>query len=271
MPSDLRYIPSAHQELGHEAFFMRRVTDDGAFVLTGELSYIIITNGGSGYTSAPTITIGGVTSGGGTGATAVAKVLNGKVVLVIISNAGSGYTSAPDVAFSGGAGTGASATATIKDKWQLGFGRLKSEVEYGQPETEVFGEGGNLFNTKKENKTGKITFTSLQDDAGTEEFLTKEVGKYKWAIFQVCGIDQDNETLGLTFWKYRYMGIVRIPNYYKVSAQGREPDMSGFILDNKSAITVDESALPIAGLLQAYDLLAHELCATKSEPIAPSI
>jgi len=69
-----------------------------------------ITNAGSGYTSAPTVAI---TSGGGTGATAVAVINSaGLVVAVIITNPGSGYTTDPTVGFSGGGGSAAAATAS---------------------------------------------------------------------------------------------------------------------------------------------------------------
>ena len=71
---------------------------------------LLLTNGGSGYTSAPTVTISG---GGGTGATAKAYVVGGEVVSVVITNPGSGYTSAPSVSFSGGSGAGAAATAFL--------------------------------------------------------------------------------------------------------------------------------------------------------------
>lgn len=71
---------------------------------------VTITNGGTGYTSAPTVTL---TGGGGTGATATATVSGGVVTAITITNAGSGYTSAPTVAFSGGGGTGAAGTAVI--------------------------------------------------------------------------------------------------------------------------------------------------------------
>jgi fibronectin-binding autotransporter adhesin len=66
---------------------------------------VSVTAGGSGYTSAPTVTISG---GGGTGATATATVASGAVTAITITNPGSGYTSAPTIAF-GGPGTGATA------------------------------------------------------------------------------------------------------------------------------------------------------------------
>lgn len=69
-----------------------------------------VSNGGSGYTTAPTVAL---TGGGGTGATATAQISGGVVTGITITNPGSGYTSAPTVAFSGGGGTGAAATAVV--------------------------------------------------------------------------------------------------------------------------------------------------------------
>lgn len=74
----------------------------------GSISGINVTNGGSGYTSAPTVVLAG---GGGTGATATAIVDDGEVIGVTVTNPGSGYTSVPTVSFTGGAGTGAAAAA----------------------------------------------------------------------------------------------------------------------------------------------------------------
>ena len=67
-----------------------------AVVNAGEIEAISITDGGSGYTSAPTVTI---TGSGGSGATATATVTDGVVTSVTVTNPGSGYTTAT-VAFS---------------------------------------------------------------------------------------------------------------------------------------------------------------------------
>ena len=78
----------------------------------GEVS---VSNGGSGYSSAPTVSF---TGGGGTGAAGTAVLGTGdnagKIVSVTITDAGTGYTSAPTVGFSGGSGTGAAATASLE-------------------------------------------------------------------------------------------------------------------------------------------------------------
>ena len=122
-------------------------------IINGFVVGTTITDGGSGYTTAPIITISG---GGGTGARAVATVEGGVVTGITILNPGSGYTSTPTLAIAsppfpprqatgttevfngfvvgvkivdggygyttppsvlvvGGGGTGATATATVTD------------------------------------------------------------------------------------------------------------------------------------------------------------
>ena len=71
---------------------------------------ITIGNGGSGYTTAPTVTL---TGGGGSGATAEATVSGGVITKITVTNNGMGYTTAPTVAITGGNGTGATATASV--------------------------------------------------------------------------------------------------------------------------------------------------------------
>jgi len=66
----------------------------------------LVTNGGSGYTSLPLVT---VSNGGGTGATAYASISNGKVISVTVGSKGINYTSNKTVVISGGGGTGATA------------------------------------------------------------------------------------------------------------------------------------------------------------------
>lgn len=76
------------------------------------VSSVTITNGGSGYTSVPTVTFSAPTSG--MTATGTAVIQNGAVTQVIITNPGSGYTSTPTVTI-GAPTTGTTATATATD------------------------------------------------------------------------------------------------------------------------------------------------------------
>jgi hypothetical protein len=79
---------------------------------------ITVTNGGSGYTTAPTVTF---TAGNGSTATAKATVAGGVVTKITLDRDPTGvefslagkYTSVPTITITGGGGTGALATATI--------------------------------------------------------------------------------------------------------------------------------------------------------------
>ena len=74
------------------------------------LASILITDGGSGYITAPTIAI---TGGSGSGATATAHLSELGIVSIKVVNRGTGYTSVPTIKIEGGGGTGATATATL--------------------------------------------------------------------------------------------------------------------------------------------------------------
>jgi Straboviridae tail sheath protein len=78
-------------------------------VFAGSVTSLSVTAAGTGYTTAPVVTISG---GGGTGATATATVSSGGVTGFVVTNPGSGYTSAPTVSL-GGPGTAASSTAVV--------------------------------------------------------------------------------------------------------------------------------------------------------------
>ena len=83
---------------------------EGLVEFTTTLKTIQITNGGAGYTSAPSVSFAG---GGGNNYGATATVVGGVVTAITITDPGWGLTAAPTVSFSGGGGSGAAATATI--------------------------------------------------------------------------------------------------------------------------------------------------------------
>ena len=68
-----------------------------------------VINGGSGYSSVPTVSI----IGNGTGATATATITGGKVTSIIINYAGYNYQSQPAITINGGGGSGATASALL--------------------------------------------------------------------------------------------------------------------------------------------------------------
>lgn len=83
--------------------------------VSGEILNIVVTNGGTGYTSAPTVVI----EGDGTGAEATATVSGGQVKRIQMSSYGSGYRAAT-VSFTGGGGTGATARPVISPQNGIG-------------------------------------------------------------------------------------------------------------------------------------------------------
>lgn len=83
---------------------------------SGGVSSFTVTDGGSGYSVAPTVSITAPDAYGVgfTNATATATVLAGVVTAVTVTVAGNGYVTAPTVSFSGGGGAGAAATANLQ-------------------------------------------------------------------------------------------------------------------------------------------------------------
>ena len=94
-----------------------------------------VTNGGSNYTSPPTVAVSG-------NATAVAVIENGAVVAVNVTFAGSGYTSAPSVSFSGGDGSDAAASAQLASSGSITVAGLSRRPDVG---TTVAKIGGNFY------------------------------------------------------------------------------------------------------------------------------
>jgi hypothetical protein len=95
---------------GSLATFSDPTESFGEAVPTG-ITHVIVTDGGAGYTTAPSVSF----DGGGTsafGAEATAIVSNGVVTGIDVSNFGSGYTSIPAVVITpNGSGSGATARA----------------------------------------------------------------------------------------------------------------------------------------------------------------
>ena len=103
------YVRQHHQliydsALWRESLVVDRVTTEP----DGRIIYLELTNGGSGYTAAPTV---GFTSTTGSSAAATAKLFNDSVGEIVLTNAGQNYEDNPTVTFTGGSGSGAAATA----------------------------------------------------------------------------------------------------------------------------------------------------------------
>ncbi|QBQ74973.1 structural protein [Cyanophage S-RIM4] len=104
---------------GYDAANPPRITIEGGggsgasanVVVDGSLDSVEVTNGGSGYTSSPLVSIVG---GGGSGAAATAIITKGQVSRILVNQGGSGYTSQPQITIVGGGGSGAAGTASVR-------------------------------------------------------------------------------------------------------------------------------------------------------------
>lgn len=175
----------------------------------GRIISITVTDGGTGYTTAPTVSI---TGGGGTGATAVAEVVAGEVVSVTITNPGSGYTSAPTISFTGGGGMDAAATATVGGELPAKIRSMSMEltnnlrgqeavgtlgyigIALGRLEItgniELYFENGDEYQTFLNNDDFRFSFV-VQDSAGNSyKFIFPRV-KYEEGTILSGGLDQD--------------------------------------------------------------------------------
>ena len=142
---------------------VRKITGNPTHDVNGELDSITVTAGGSGYTSAPTVLIGG----DGTGATATATLSGDAVDSITVTAAGSGYSFIV-VTITGGGGSGATATAILGDADTLP--PLQEAVE----QAAVAGTVDNIIitNTGKNYTAGDVTVTITGDGTGAEATAT---------------------------------------------------------------------------------------------------
>ena len=110
---------------------------------------ILVTNGGSGYSTTPLVTI----TGDGTGATAEAIVVNQRVQSIVITNRGLNYSRAI-ITISGGSGFGASAIAVLNTR----FGDLRIVYFDTNAERKIVNSRAGTINYD----TGLITLNDLQ-------------------------------------------------------------------------------------------------------------
>ena len=107
------------------------------------LQTVNISTGGSGYTSAPAVTISAAPTGG-TNATATSTIFNGVVTSITLSNQGAGYTTAPSVSIGSAPAGGVTSTATTTLATSTGKGSSVS-IDEG-----VFYINGNFIKIAKQ-------------------------------------------------------------------------------------------------------------------------
>ena len=124
----------------------------------GVITNIFVNNNGSGYLTAPTVTISG---GGGTGATATSNIGPVTVIAVNPFSTGSGYTSLPTVTIVGGGGTGAVAQAILGTgataDQVVGYTITNPGTGYTSDPTVIISGGGGTGATAEASAGGFVT------------------------------------------------------------------------------------------------------------------
>jgi hypothetical protein len=85
-------------------------------VLSVSVTSITVSEGGTLYTSAPTVAF---TGGGGSGATGTAVLTGAVVTIIVVTNPGTGYSTAPTISFTVGAGSGATLLLVLQAQYQV--------------------------------------------------------------------------------------------------------------------------------------------------------
>jgi len=134
-------------------------TWDGTnLVSVGSVANIQITAGGSGYNSAPNVSIGAPNQTGGVQATATATLTGNAVTGITITEHGSGYTSVPSVTISGGGGNNATATATTFSQIGTGIQSFSGRVWIANDRT-IYYSAADSYTDFTSVSAGNITLT----------------------------------------------------------------------------------------------------------------
>ncbi len=134
-------VPEVAYGAAQNTYVRIQDTSLSLFPVGSALTGLDLTNGGSGFTSVPAVTI---TGGGGVGATATASLTPRGVGNLTLTSSGSGYTSAPAVTITGGGGSGATATAALASTTVASISVTNSGSGYNStgPTVAITGGGG---------------------------------------------------------------------------------------------------------------------------------
>jgi len=154
--------------------------DVQAAAVDGAINFVKVTSGGSGYGSAPSVTI----SGDGTGATANCTISGGAVTKVTITNPGSGYTYAT-ASFSTGA---AAATPIISPKGGHGANAVEElGGKYIMLNVRLDGNESNTLSTANEFRQVGIVRDPYTYGTTTRAVATSYRQTFKYTLTGVSG------------------------------------------------------------------------------------
>ena len=144
-----------------------------------QVQSILVSNGGSGYTSIPTVTISEPSSGG-TQATAVASILNGVVTSITVTNPGSKYTTTPLITIAPSAGDRATGVAVL----------AKNSVRINNVGALIFNRDINIHGDFIQSGLGSVTFgdSSIVNSIGATSTALLSNGVVGSLVPNVVGI-----------------------------------------------------------------------------------
>ena len=154
----------------------------------GGIHVVKVVSGGSGYGSAPAVTI----TGDGTGATANSTIVSGVVTRVTITAAGTGYTRA-SVAFASGAAT---ATAIISPKGGHGANAVEElGGKYIMLNVRLDGTESNTFSTANEFRQVGIVRDPYLYGTTTRAVASSFRQSFKYQLSSISGTFTLDETI----------------------------------------------------------------------------
>lgn len=170
-------------------------SDDGtdqwdvqAAAIDGGVHVVKVTSGGSGYGSAPAVTI----TGDGTGATANSTISGGAVTAVTITNPGTGYTRA-SITFASGA---AAATAIISPKGGHGSNAVEElGGKYIMINVRLDGTESNTFSTANEFRQVGIVRDPYLYGTSTRAVASSYRQSFKYQLSSPSGTFSLDETV----------------------------------------------------------------------------
>jgi len=212
------------------------VADMGNFS-AGSVASITVTDGGSGYTSAPTVTIGASPVTGGT-AGATADLDGGSTVdSITVTYPGVGYTTAPTVTISGGGGSGATATAVLSTAWTYAsnFDYTPSTTQYATDNSVsldevhiiVVDEDGAITgkaNTVLEKFAGLSKIPGAKNDNNETNYYKDVINAQSQWVYWMDHVDTQSTTRGSAWGTALATVQAASDKYYKLILDGTDDD-----------------------------------------------
>jgi hypothetical protein len=162
--------------------------DVQAAAVDGSIQVIQVTSGGSGYSSAPLVTI----TGDGVGATANAIITANSVTQIVVTNPGSGYTTAT-VSFNSGAAT---ARAIISPKGGHGADAIEElGGKYVILNVRLDGNEANTFSTANEFRQVTLVRDPFEYGTSTRALSSVYRQTFKYTISGLTGSFSADETV----------------------------------------------------------------------------